>query len=79
MQAYSRDFRQKILETYEQEEISQRNLAKRFRVSLSFIVKLTKQWRESKNLSPKPHGGGQTLKLSSEQNNCFGGFSQRKE
>ena len=35
MKPYSLDLRQKIIETYEQEAISQRNLAKRFRVALS--------------------------------------------
>jgi transposase len=39
MKPYSLDLRQKIIETYEQEAISQRNLAKRFRVALSFIYK----------------------------------------
>ncbi len=34
MKPYSLDLRQKIIETYEQEAISQRNLAKRFRVAL---------------------------------------------
>jgi transposase len=37
MKAYFTDFRQKILEVYENEQISQRQLAKRFRVALSFI------------------------------------------
>jgi len=40
MKAYSLDFRQKIIDTYVNDEISQRQLAKRFRVTLSFIQKL---------------------------------------
>ena len=44
MKAYSLDLRQKIIDVYEQEEISQRQLAKRFRVALSFIVKLLRQY-----------------------------------
>jgi transposase len=36
MKAYSIDFRQKIIDTYQQEKISQRKLAKRFNVALSF-------------------------------------------
>ena len=67
MKAYSLDLRQKIIETYETENISQRQLAKRFRVALSFIIKLLKQWREKKDLKPLPHGGGQKLKLSPAQ------------
>lgn len=44
MKAYSIDLRQKIIEVYENEKISQRQLAKRFRVALSFIIKLIKQY-----------------------------------
>ncbi|WP_339379155.1 hypothetical protein [aff. Roholtiella sp. LEGE 12411] len=40
MKAYSIDLRRKITETYEQESISQRKLAERFRVAPSFIYKL---------------------------------------
>jgi len=67
MRAYSLDFRQKIIEAYEEENLSLRQLAKRFRVALSFIQKLIKQWRETRTIEPKPHGGGQKLKLTSEQ------------
>ncbi|MBI1243196.1 helix-turn-helix domain-containing protein, partial [Chrysosporum ovalisporum Ak1311] len=44
MKAYSLDFRQKILDTYLESGISQRQLAKRFCVSLSFVEKLLKQY-----------------------------------
>ena len=66
MKAYSLDLRQKIIDVYEQEEISQRQLAKRFRVALSFIVKLLKQYRTTGDISPKPFKGGVKLKLSPE-------------
>ena len=42
MQPYSIDFRQKIIEVYEQEKISIRNLAQRFYVTKSIISKTTK-------------------------------------
>ena len=45
MKAYSLDFRQKIIDVYNKEKISQRQLAKRFDVALSFIYKLLKQYR----------------------------------
>jgi len=67
MKAYSIDLRQKIMETYEQESISQRKLAERFRVAPSFIYKLLKQYKEKGTLEPKGHGGGQGLKLRSEE------------
>lgn len=67
MKAYSIDLRQKIIDVYENEEISQRQLAKRFRVALSFIVKLLKQYRETGKIAPKPFNGGVKLKLTIEQ------------
>lgn len=43
MKAYSTDLRQKVMDAYDNLEGSQRELAKRFSVSLSFVQsKLTK-------------------------------------
>ena len=67
MKAYSTDLRQKVIDAYKNHEGSQRHLAKRFSVSLTFIQKLLKQYRNSGTVEPKPHGGGNTAKLSSEQ------------
>jgi len=57
MKAYSTDLRQKIIDVYGKEQISQRQLAKRFDVALSFIVKLLKQYRETGEIAPKPFNG----------------------
>lgn len=67
MKAYSLDFRQKIVDTYFKEGPSQRKIAKRFGVTLSFVEKLLKQQRETGDIAAKPHGGGRSLKLSAEQ------------
>jgi transposase len=67
MKAYSLDFRQKIVDTYLKEGSSQRKIAKRFDVALSFVEKLLKQLRETGDLAPKPHGGGRIPKLNAEQ------------
>ena len=67
MKAYSLDLRQKIVDTYLNEEISQRQLATRFRVSKSFIIKLLKQYRETGEIEPLVHGGGARLKVNPEQ------------
>jgi transposase len=53
MKAYSIDLRQKIIDTYQAGDISQRQLAERFRVALSFIEKLLKQYRETGSITPK--------------------------
>jgi transposase len=67
MKAYSLDLRQKIIDTYNSEKISQRQLAKQFRVALSFVEKLLKRYRETGEIGAKAHGGGRTRKLSPEQ------------
>ena len=67
MKAYSLDFREKIILVYEKEEISQRELAKRFCVAKSFIQKLLKQYRETGEIAAKPFAGGVKLKLTSSQ------------
>ena len=46
---------------------SQRQLAKRFRVSLTFIENLLKRYRTDGTVEPRAHGGGQVAKLSLEQ------------
>lgn len=46
---------------------SQRQLAKRFRVSLTFIEKLLQRYRTDGTVEPRAHGGGQVAKLSREQ------------
>lgn len=67
MKAYSIDLRQKIVEAYAQGEISQRQLAKQFRVALSFVEKLLKQYRETGNIAPKVRTEQTPTKLNQEQ------------
>jgi transposase len=67
MKSYSIDLRQKILAVYREESISQRQLAKRFQVSLSTVQRYLKQVREGSGLAAKAHGGGPRPKLNAEQ------------
>lgn len=46
---------------------TQRQLAKRFRVSLSFVQDLLKRYREDGTVEPRPHDGGSSAKLNPEQ------------
>lgn len=57
------DLRQRILDAYQAKEGSQRQLAERFKVSLSFIRDLMRHYRETGTVQPKPHGGGAVAKL----------------
>lgn len=67
MKAYSLDLRQKIVETYAEGKISQRQLAKQFRVALSFIEKLLKQHRQTGSIAPKVRTEQTPNKLNPEQ------------
>ena len=67
MRAYSVDLRQKIIDAHNQQEGSQRQLAKRFRVSLTFIENLLKRYRIDETVEPRAHGGGRSAKLNPEQ------------
>lgn len=62
--AYSIDLRQKIINAYEAKEGSQRKLAKRFQVSLSFVKRLISRYRETGLVKPKSHGGGARAKIT---------------
>jgi transposase len=58
MRPYSTDLRERIAAAVDHQEGSQREIARRFRVSLSFIVRLFQRRRDADTIEPKPHGGG---------------------
>lgn len=64
MRPYSLDLRERVAAAVDHREGSQREIARRFRVSLSFIVRLLQRRRNTDTLSPKPHGGGPRPALS---------------
>ena len=68
MAAYSIDLRQKILHACERRLGSQRALADLFGVSLSFVEKLLRRHRLTGDIAPKPHAGGQRLRLDAAAN-----------
>jgi transposase len=63
MRPYSNDFRLKVVRAYERGEGSQRDLARLFGVSLSFIQALLQRYRHTGIVAPKPHGGGNPGKI----------------
>jgi transposase len=63
MAAYSIDLRQKILSAWHNKEGSQRALAKRFKVSLSFIHNFLRRYRETNEIAAKPQGGDRRSKI----------------
>lgn len=66
MAAYSLDLRQKILSAWQNQEGTQRELAKRFKVSLSFIRDFLRRYRETGEIAAKPQGGDRRSKIKGE-------------
>ncbi len=64
MRAYSVDLRQRVVDAYEQQEGSQRELAKRFKVSPNFVRLLLKRHQAEGTVESKPHTGGWAGKLT---------------
>lgn len=63
MGPYSKDLRERVAAAVDHHEGSQREIARRFRVNLSFVVRLLQRRRDADTLDPKPHGGGLPLCL----------------
>ncbi|HSQ57766.1 MAG TPA: IS630 family transposase [Gemmata sp.] len=57
MGPYSMDLRERVAAAIDAGG-SQRQVAKRFRVSISFVTRLMRRRRDAGTLAPKPHGGG---------------------
>src|SRR3954470_18224238 len=58
MRPYSNDLRERVAAAVDHAEGSLRQIARRFRVSLSFVVRLLQRRRDADTLDPMPHGGG---------------------
>lgn len=63
MVPYSKDLRKKIIDAYLKGGESQRTIASRFSVSVTFVHKLVNDYRRTGRFEPKPHGGGRRPKL----------------
>jgi transposase len=66
MRPYSTDLRERVAAAVDHQEGSLREIARRFRVSLSFIVRLSQRRRDADTLEPRPHGGGPPPALGPE-------------
>ena len=64
MRAYSMDLRERVAAAVDEGDGSQREIARLFRVSLSFVSRLLKRRREVGTLDPEPHRGGPPRVLS---------------
>src|SRR3954468_608907 len=67
MRPYSTDLRERIATAVDRKDGSLRQIAWRFCVSLSFVVRLLQRRRDADTLEPKPHGGGPAPALGPEE------------
>jgi len=65
--AYSIDLRQKILSAWHNKEGTQRELAKRFKVSLSFLRDFVRRYRETGQIAARTQGGERRSKLKGKE------------
>src|SRR3954451_12294922 len=66
MTPYSRDLRQRIVETARRREGTLSQIAERFLVSVSFVTRLLQLHRTTGSVEPRPHGGGHPAGLTPE-------------
>jgi transposase len=64
MRAYSLDLRQRIVDAYQHGQGSIAEIAEQFSVSTFFVKKMLRQWRQTGDPAPLPHGGGKPARLS---------------
>lgn len=67
MKPYPLELRQRIVEAVDQQLRPMEEIAGIFQVHVSYVYKLLRQRRETKDLAPLPHGGGASAKLDSEE------------
>ncbi|HXT88843.1 MAG TPA: IS630 family transposase [Trebonia sp.] len=67
MGPYSKDLRERVVAAVDHGEGSQREIARRFRVSLTFVFRLLRRRRDAGTLDPKPHGGCPPPALDSDE------------
>lgn len=64
MKAYSLDLRQRVLKAALSGEHTIAEVAELFGTGTTFVNKMLRLHREGADLAPRPHGGGQTARLS---------------
>lgn len=62
--AYSKDLRTRVIATWEAKQESQRQLAERFKVSLSYVQRVLRCYRQTGQTEAKPRGATLQPKIS---------------
>ena len=67
MSPLSLDLRRRIIQAWQEEKPSVEELAERFAVGTATVKRLTRRFRETGSVDPRPHGGGQKHKIPAEK------------
>ncbi|MGK7922716.1 MAG: hypothetical protein AB4080_22205 [Trichodesmium sp.] len=60
---YSQNLGRPVIRVYQNKEGSQRQIAQRFQVSLTFVRNLLRHYRNTGTVNPKQRGGGPKTKI----------------
>jgi len=74
MKAYPIELRERIVESVDKKEGTLKEIAKRYKVSKSFIDKLIQQRKEQGHINPLPHGGGEAPLIDEEKEVLIGNY-----
>lgn len=76
--SYSGDLRRRVIIAWEAKEGSQRQLAERFKVSLSFVRNLLRRYRQNGQIEAKRRGGYQQPTIQNEDLNIIQSLVEEK-
>jgi transposase len=76
--SYSGDLRRRVIIAWEAKEGSQRQLAQRFKVSLSFVRNLLRHYRQNGQIEAKRRGGYQQPTIKNEDLNIIQSLVEEK-
>lgn len=76
--SYSGDLRRRVIAAWEANEGSQRQLAQRFKVSLSFVRNLLRHYRQNGEIEAKQRGGHQKPIIQNEHLNLIRSLVEEK-
>ena len=78
MKPISTDLRTRIVEVYEEGQLSYAKVAERFRVSEGSVKNFVKQWRETRTIAPKPAANGKTFLIDATGEDVLRGLIEGK-
>lgn len=76
--SYSVDLRRRVIAAWENKEGSQRQLAQRFKVSLSFVRNLLRRYQDCGQIEAKQRGGYQKPTIQNEHLSIIKSFVEEK-